>query len=143
MPQICEIWAVFPSAAAALKLQAQCYPEGLLLFRSPDPPNQTVWVTAGLSLSAMKGSSIWTGFGICNCGPIDTRLQPARDGYKNWSQRGSRHTVRWSLTCSINALSTQRQEFLKMMLFLCILSSCSPVIVLGYGKCTLLKSNAT
>ncbi len=76
VPQICEIWALFPPIAV---LKQQAYPEGLLLFSSRDSPNQTVWVTAGLSLFTMTGSFVWTVFGICDCGPIDTRLQPTRE----------------------------------------------------------------
>lgn len=77
IPKICEIWAIFPPIPVP-KQQALCYPEGLLLFSSKDPPNQTVWVTAGLSLFIMKESFGSTVIGICDCGPIDTRLQPTR-----------------------------------------------------------------
>lgn len=77
IPQICDIWALFPPKAVP-KQQALCYSKGLLLFSSQDSPNQTVWVTAGLSFFTMKGGFIWTVFGICHCGPIDTRLWPTR-----------------------------------------------------------------
>lgn len=80
MAQICEIWPLFPPIAVP-KQQALWHPEGLLLFISQDPPNQTVWVTAGLSVFTMKGSFVSTVFGIYDCESTDTSYSPPEDGH--------------------------------------------------------------
>lgn len=81
MAQICEIWSLFPPIAVP-KQQALWYPEGLLLFISQDPPNQTVWVTAGLSVFTMKGSFISAVFGIYYCESTDASYVPPEDRWK-------------------------------------------------------------